>query len=639
MSGKDAAKISSERLARYAATIEEARSASAATAMAWRELNAKAPEAAARWFEKALAWSPPGTPDPGLIEGYVAALQAQKKFDEADKLAARWRGTSARFDLIYLQSEVQALRADGGAPAASAKYAGIAAEVEAAHSGEGALSLGWLAYESKDFSHALVWFRNAVAWGAGDKGKEGVALSLRALDRFEDLAAFGYAERATSAVREVYYGGMIAWLTADKPLREVKAEARRSFEEVVGEDRSANGAQALGWASILRGQGADARRWFESAVGWSGFDPLVEPQNPAPERTKLVEGYIQAVRAAGDLGRSEDVAYVWRAGSPAVAGLYLQIVTQEIADDTAILSSERLARFAGFAERQRSADAAAALGWRFYRAKAAPDAIGWFERALAWSPAGAPPKKVAEGYVLSLRAAGRLADAENFAFGLAKDPDMRALYLSAVIAELADAKAEFGAPAHGPLRRRRRRGALVGRRPDARLATLEPGQLRLRRAVVPQGAGVERRQRRGRRNRARAGAQPAQGRRLRRGRDRRLHVARPQPGDGQAFSRHRRRGADARGAVAIDRRSAAAPVLRARAGDAPCRRRPRTWLAALSPSRLRLRRRLVPPRAGVERRRQARRQDRRGSGAVVARRPAASRKPKRWCFPGSAATR
>jgi hypothetical protein len=447
MNAKDSGKISTERLARYASAIEDARSAPAATALGWRELRANAPEAAARWFEKALAWSPTGVPDPGLIAGYVAALQAERKFDEADKLASRWRGASARFDLIYLQSEVQALRASGGgAPTTGAKYAAIASEIEKSRSGEGALSLGWLAYETKDFAHALSWFRNGLAWGGGEKAKEGVALSLRALERFEELAAFGYAERGLPAVHDAYYGGMIAWLTADKPIRDVRPQARDPFEEVVVAERSALGAQALGWGANMRGQWPAARRWFESAIGWSGFDPLTTPAKPDAARAKLIEGYVQALRASGDIDRGEDVAYAWRGASPAVAGLYLQIFTQLIADDSATLAPQRLARFAGFAEAQRSPEAAAALGWRYYRLKAAPDAISWFERALAWSPAGGPPKKTAEGYVLSLRAAGRLEDAETFAFGLAKDPDMRALYLSVVVAELADDKTQLAGP-------------------------------------------------------------------------------------------------------------------------------------------------------------------------------------------------
>ena len=136
------------------------------------------------------------------------------------------------------------------------------------------------------------------------------------------------------------------------------------------------------------------------------------------------------------------MAFAWRDAAPALGRLYLQIFTQAIADDGAP-TARRLARFKGFAEAHRSAEAAAALGWRFYKDKAAGEAVVWFERALSWSPEGAPANKVGEGYVLSLRAAGRLADAESFAYGLSSDPDMRALYISTVVAELADAKTDI----------------------------------------------------------------------------------------------------------------------------------------------------------------------------------------------------
>ncbi|HXT07788.1 MAG TPA: hypothetical protein VN715_12730 [Roseiarcus sp.] len=443
----DGPEISPERMSRFTAAIEGARSASAATALGWRRLRAHAPDAAEAWFAKALGWSA-RAPDPGLVEGYVAALQAQQKFAPATKLAERWRGVSPQLNVIYLRSELQALRASGAADAASAaKYAGVEAEIAKARSGDGALSVGWLAYQNKDFAQALSWFRDALAWG-GDaaKAKEGVALSLRALERYADLAAFGYAERATPAVREVYYGGMVAWLTADKPVLTVSPAARQSFEDAVVADRSAVGAQALGWGAELRGQWPAARRWFASAVAWSGFDPLAAPQKPDAARLKLVEGYVRALRGAGAADGAEDVAYVWRDAAPALGGLYLEIFTQSLADDGVALSAPRLARFSAFAISHRAAAGAGALGWRFYRAHANGDAIAWFEHALAWAPEGPPPKQVAEGYVLSLRAAGRLEDAESFAYGLAKDPDMRALYIAAVVAELADAKTALAGP-------------------------------------------------------------------------------------------------------------------------------------------------------------------------------------------------
>jgi len=433
---KDGPEIAPERLARYAAAIEEARSASAATAYGWRQLRAHAPEAAAKWFARALAWEIAEPPDAGLVEGYVEALQGQNKFDEADRLAARWRAASPRFEVVYLRSQLAALRASGRPEAAmQAQFAAIEAEVAKTRSADAALSLGWFAYETKDFARALNWFRKAADWGGDAKAREGVALALRALDRFAELAEFGAAERGASpAARDAYYGGMIAWLTADKP---ADPQARAGFEQAVAADRSAQGAEALGWAGARRADWAQARKWFENALAWSALDPLAPPQQPDAAQFKIAEGYARALRGGGELERAEDVAFAW-SGAPALAELYVEIASQAVADDA--LSPQRLARFEAFAENGRSVDAAAALGWRAYRAHAPADAVRWFERALAGS--ATPAAKLAEGYALSLRAAGRLEDAESFSWRLAgQSEDLRAVYISTVAAELADDKA------------------------------------------------------------------------------------------------------------------------------------------------------------------------------------------------------
>jgi hypothetical protein len=436
--GKD--EITPERLSRYTLAIEEAKSSSAAAAMALRTLRANDSAGAVEWYAKALSWTKAEPPDVALVEGYVAALTAADRLEESDRLATRWRGVSARFDLIYLQSELRRVRAQGGGGAATAaKLAEIAREMAKTRSADGALSLGWIAYETKDYSYALDWFKNALAWG-GDEialhAKEGMALSLRALDRVDELAIFGFAERGASpALRDAYYGGMIAWLSDAK--HAVTPEARAHFETATIADHHAPGAMALGWAALRGANPATARRWFAAAVEWQGFDPLQAPDKAAPERAKLVEGYVQALRGAGEAARAEDVAYVWRDAAKELGAVYLQIAAEALANENGEWDAARLQRLAGFAQAQRSVDAASALGWRYYRIKANADALGWFERALSFAPAGPPPLKLAEGYALALRAAGKLAEAEDYTYGFAKDsPDLRAVYLSVVIAEL-----------------------------------------------------------------------------------------------------------------------------------------------------------------------------------------------------------
>ena len=435
--GPDA--IAPERMSRYTQVIEEAKSASGAAAIAWRLLGAKDNTGAADWYAKALAWGKADPPDPALVEGYVAALAAAGKFDEADQLSSRWRGASARFDLIYLQGQLRRLRAKGGGDAeTAARYADIAKEMAKTHSADGAISLGWIAYETKDYELALEWFKNALTWGddkLAPKAKEGVALSLRALNRFDELSAFGFKERAAStALRDAYYGGMIAWL--GDPKSEPPREARARFEEATVADHSAAGAAALAWAGLRVNDFATARRWFTSAVDWEGLDPTQAPQKPTIEHAKIVEGLVQALRGAGETVKAEDVAYAWREAAAGIGALYLQIGVEALAGDW---EDARLARFSEFALAKRSVDALGALGWRAYRLKANAQAIAWFERALAYAPEGAPPMKLAEGYAMALRAAGRFAQAEDYAFGYAKDSaDLRAVYLSAVMDELAD---------------------------------------------------------------------------------------------------------------------------------------------------------------------------------------------------------
>ena len=437
--GKD--EIAPERMSRYALAIEEAKSSSAAAAMALRALRANDSAGAVEWYAHALAWTKAEPPEVALVEGYVAALTAAGKLEEADKLAARWKGASARYDLIYLQSQLRQVRAKGGGDAATAaKMAEIAREMARTRSADGALSLGWIAYETRDYLYALDWFKNALAWGGEEiapKAKEGMALSLRALDRFADLASFGFAERGASpALRDAYYGGMIAWL-GDAKLT-VAPQARAQFETAVTADRHAAGATALGWAALRGADPAAARRWFAAAVEWQGFDPAQPPEKANPERAKLVEGYVQALRGAGEAVRAEDVAYAWREGAKELGAVYLQIAAEALAGENGEWDAARLARFAGFAQAQKSVDAATALGWRYYRIKANAEAVGWFERALSFAPAGPAPLKLAEGYALALRAAGRFTQAEDYSYGFAKDsPDLRAVYVSVVIGELA----------------------------------------------------------------------------------------------------------------------------------------------------------------------------------------------------------
>ena len=450
LSRVDGAPLSADRLQRYVAAISEDRSAPGASAMAWRLYGQGDFAGAAQWFRSAMDWSSGAagrTPDPRIVEGYVLSLRGAKKFSEALSVASKWRGASPRFNVLYLETMLLNARETGQAGALPAdKYAEVEAAMNQSHSADGALSIGWIAFESHDYGRALTWFQNAVDWSASSKPDpkaiEGLALALRGLGRYEELAAFARQWRDESPqVRGVYYGGMIEWITRADPIAQVNPETLADFEALVQEDRSPEGAQAAAWAHALRKDWPEARDWFETAMDWGSVDVSTPSPDKATNkrRAKLIEGYVQALRAAGELDRAEDIAFAWREGADELRGLYMQVFTQELAaaNGSHPISSERLARFAKVVQDDRSAIGAQNLGWVAYRAKDLVAAAAWFEKAMTWSPKGKGDAKTNEGYALVLRASGRLTEAEEFAWAHRdQSKEIRAVYVSSVSDQL-----------------------------------------------------------------------------------------------------------------------------------------------------------------------------------------------------------
>jgi hypothetical protein len=449
LSRADGATPSPERMERYTAAIVEDRSTAGAAAMAWRLYGRQDFGGAADWFKSAIDWQasgPGAAADPRWLEGYVLALRGAGRFDEAIAFAEKWRGTSSRLDFLYLETTRLGLKASGRTDEATlAKIREVEAAMIRSRSPEGALAIGWTAYESQDYANAATWFRDAIAWSADSKPDpkaiEGEALTLRALGRPEELAAFSRQWRETSPeARSAYYGGMLEWLDRAEPLTDISPATLADFQALVETDRSPIGAQAIGWGLASRKQWPGAIDWFEKALAWRALDPMAPDSEPAAAKSspKLIEGYVQALRNADRLGKAEDIAFAWR-DRPELRGLYMQVFTQEIAGpDAARISAERIARFAKLAGGDHSEIGARNLGWLAYRLKDYTTALAWFERATAWAPGDAVDAKTLEGKALSLRAVGRLAEAEELAFAFRdKSPELRAAFVAAVSDQLA----------------------------------------------------------------------------------------------------------------------------------------------------------------------------------------------------------
>lgn len=133
-------------------------------------------------------------------------------------------------------------------------------------------------------------------------------------------------------------------------------------------------AALLGWFHYGRKDYAAAKDWFALAV-------------KTASKPKYVEGYVLALRNAGDLDQAEELAYRHREADALIRKAYIEIVASDITGPTAKpLSPERQLRLEEVIAKDRSALGAQALGWSLYNSRSFPSARAWFERSIAWAP-------------------------------------------------------------------------------------------------------------------------------------------------------------------------------------------------------------------------------------------------------------
>jgi tetratricopeptide (TPR) repeat protein len=102
---------------------------------------------------------------------------------------------------------------------------------------------------------------------------------------------------------------------------------------------------------------------------------------------KSAEGLALSLRAAGKLDEAETAAFTWRAASPEVRKLFIEIVSAQItASPPAALSVERRSRLEQIVQDEKSPLGAQSLGWYLYNNADARAAQGWFEKSVAWKP-------------------------------------------------------------------------------------------------------------------------------------------------------------------------------------------------------------------------------------------------------------
>lgn len=168
--------------------------------------------------------------------------------------------------------------------------------------------LAWHSFGLKDYAAAREWFGLAMKTSPKPKYVEGLILSLRnagELGQAEDLA---YRHRdADPLIRKAYIEIVASDITGPtaKPLIQ---ERQARLEEVITRDKSALGAQALGWSLYNAREYAAAGEWFGKSVGW------------APSEEGVV-GLIVASQRLNDRARATETINAYKQTYPAVASL------------------------------------------------------------------------------------------------------------------------------------------------------------------------------------------------------------------------------------------------------------------------------------------------------------------------------
>ena len=417
----------SDRMARYITAANALKNWNGAMTIGWYKANRKEWPEAVTWFKQALDWQG-DTKDINSLEGYVFALRNAGRLDEAEALALAWRESSPRMAQQYMEMLAEAMvRLDANDSFSDDRLTRFMQTVTERQWIPGAQSLGWYMLNRKRNADGETWFRNALSWSGDTKDVallEGYAVSQKRQFKYAeaDTIAYDLLDKSET-VRELYRLNWIEWLVKTKAPDSIPADRLKRFADFTTKYKVASAARGLGWYHYDRKDWPQALAWFKNGTDWE-----TDKTN-----TKGAEGYTLVLKNMGKNEEAENFAYEWRDRSPEMRSLYVDTVPQLIAavGDTGTFPVDRLNRYATQVTAAKSAYGAQSIGWYRLQRKDHVQATQWFKSALDWSGDAKDPK-LAEGYVLALRAGGRLDEAEVLAYEWRERADtLRQQYIDA----------------------------------------------------------------------------------------------------------------------------------------------------------------------------------------------------------------
>ncbi|MEI5667867.1 hypothetical protein WBO78_27075 [Bosea sp. CCNWLW174] len=187
--------------------------------------------------------------------------------------------------------------------------------------------LGWYHFGRKDYAAAKEWFGLATKSAPKPKYIEGLILALRNSGDLEQAEELAYRHREADMLIRKAYIEIVASDITGPTAKVLTSERRMRLEEIIAKDKSALGAQALGWSLYNAQSFAPARAWFERSISW------------APSEEAVV-GLVVAARRLNDRAAALATVNAYKQQYPAVASLD-RLGNQ---DPTSPRSARRIAR-------------------------------------------------------------------------------------------------------------------------------------------------------------------------------------------------------------------------------------------------------------------------------------------------------
>ena len=128
--------------------------------------------------------------------------------------------------------------------------------------------LGWFAYARKDYVQAESWFRAAMLPGVDAKAAEGLVLTLRAAGKTADARTLAMQYAPLGPLNRKLMIEVLTATFADPAAAPLSADDLATLAHAIDDDKSAEGAQLMGWHLYNADDVSGAADWFRKSDAW-----------------------------------------------------------------------------------------------------------------------------------------------------------------------------------------------------------------------------------------------------------------------------------------------------------------------------------------------------------------------------------